>query len=199
MKKEKTALKQGRRESVAEKRTRILEAALDLLRTGGVESMTMRMIADRCSISLGNLQYHFKNRPAVLEALAQGFLETYLAQTRQALARKGHPDLESCLQYLFEQEVEEDCAAVFKELWALSHRDPTCRAALERYYQDLRENLAAWLEEVVPDRTGDWAAELAVLLIPFLEGICITKAHLEYDTRRISGMLAAMAKADPLD
>ena len=190
-----TDKKPSRRESVAAKRARILEAALGLLRGGGLEAMTMRMVADGAGISLGNLQYHFKTRAEVLDALAGGFLEDYMAAVRVALGRADESDLEAGLLFLLTQEVDEDCAVVFKELWALSHRDKACRAALESYYGALRQCLAEWLVGMVPG--GDENALAAAgLLIPYLEGYCITRPYIAGDPGQMATRLAVLIRAD---
>lgn len=48
---------------------KILEAALSLFNQKGVSSTSLRNIADEAGISVGNLQYHFKKREDILEAL----------------------------------------------------------------------------------------------------------------------------------
>lgn len=52
-------------------RQAILDAALDLLREEGVEGATMRAVAKRAGVSVGNAYYYFKSK----EHLVQGFYE----------------------------------------------------------------------------------------------------------------------------
>jgi len=47
----------------------ILETALDLFNTQGLSKVTLRTIAKKMGISQGNLNYHFKKREDIIEAL----------------------------------------------------------------------------------------------------------------------------------
>lgn len=53
---------------------RILEYALDLLAEHGSHGLTMRKVADRSGISLGNLQYYYKDREKLLMAMIDMYL-----------------------------------------------------------------------------------------------------------------------------
>lgn len=48
---------------------KILITSLELFNTTGVSNVSLRVIADAMGISVGNLQYHFKKREAIIEAL----------------------------------------------------------------------------------------------------------------------------------
>ena len=48
---------------------KILVSALALFNTDGISNVSLRTIADRAGISVGNLQYHFKKRDDIIEAL----------------------------------------------------------------------------------------------------------------------------------
>ena len=50
-------------------RDRILEVALDLFNTEGLSQVKLRTIANKMGISQGNLNYHFKKREDIVEAL----------------------------------------------------------------------------------------------------------------------------------
>ena len=47
---------------------KILKVSLELFNTYGVSNVSLRSIADASGISVGNLQYHFKKREALVEA-----------------------------------------------------------------------------------------------------------------------------------
>ncbi|MEM6843118.1 MAG: TetR/AcrR family transcriptional regulator [Bacteroidota bacterium] len=48
---------------------KILEASLQLFNDRGISTVSLRDIADEVGISVGNLQYHFKKREDIIEAL----------------------------------------------------------------------------------------------------------------------------------
>lgn len=55
----------------------ILQTALNLFNTNGINSVTTRSIATEMKISQGNLQYHYKNVDAVIEALFGNLTEEF--------------------------------------------------------------------------------------------------------------------------
>lgn len=63
-------------------RTRILEVASEILATEGLERFILREIAKRADMQLGNLQYYFPTRDALLEAVIRVEFEHNLAAIR---------------------------------------------------------------------------------------------------------------------
>lgn len=50
-------------------REKILQASVDLFNEKGIATVTLRDIADRVGISIGNLAYHFKNKDFIIHEL----------------------------------------------------------------------------------------------------------------------------------
>ena len=63
-------------------RFRILETARDVLATEGLDRFTLRDIAKRADMRLGNLQYYFPTRDDLLEAVIQSEFEDNLRAMR---------------------------------------------------------------------------------------------------------------------
>ena len=51
----------------------IIKSAIKILKEFGTEGLTMRKVATNASMSLGNLQYHFKNKEALFSGLAEHY------------------------------------------------------------------------------------------------------------------------------
>jgi AcrR family transcriptional regulator len=66
-------------------RALILESALELLRTNGYEKTTMRAIAKRAGVSLGNAYHYFGSKEHLIQAFYQRTHEEHLKATRSAL------------------------------------------------------------------------------------------------------------------
>jgi AcrR family transcriptional regulator len=58
-------------------RDKILQIALGLFNEQGVPNVTLRKIAGKMFISQGNLNYHFKHREDIIEALFLQLIETF--------------------------------------------------------------------------------------------------------------------------
>jgi len=67
-------------------RTAILSSALDLLKENGYERTTMRAIAAKAGVSLGNAYHYFGSKEDLIQAFYQRLHEEHLIALRPALA-----------------------------------------------------------------------------------------------------------------
>jgi AcrR family transcriptional regulator len=63
----------------------ILETALEIFRERGYEETTMRAIAQKAGVSLGNAYYYFHSKEHLIQAFYQRTHEEHLAVSREAL------------------------------------------------------------------------------------------------------------------
>src|SRR5436190_17895768 len=66
----------------------ILSSALDLLQDHGYEKTTMRAIARRAGVSLGNAYHYFGSKEHLIQAFYHRLHEEHLAVTQTALANE---------------------------------------------------------------------------------------------------------------
>src|SRR4029434_9033064 len=66
----------------------ILRSALDLLREHGYEKTTMRAIAKKAGVSLGNAYHYFGSKEDLIQAFYHRLHEEHLAALRPALAQE---------------------------------------------------------------------------------------------------------------
>jgi AcrR family transcriptional regulator len=69
-------------------RALILETALDLFRERGYEETTMRTIAQRAGVSLGNAYYYFRSKEHLIQAFYARSHEEHLTAARPVLERE---------------------------------------------------------------------------------------------------------------
>jgi AcrR family transcriptional regulator len=120
---------------------RILHAALELFNEHGSTAVSSNRIAERCGISKGNLQYHFKNKQEIVYALFQqainemdgGWYRDHLAPTLDHMAAMFVRQLQLILKYRF----------FFREMGDLLRQDPLLR----KRYADNRERRMRDLEK----------------------------------------------------
>src|SRR6185295_295752 len=77
-------------------RALILETALELFREHGYERTTMRAIADRGGLALGNAYYYFRSKEHLIQAFYARSHEEHMAAARPVLA--GERDLTARLR-----------------------------------------------------------------------------------------------------
>jgi AcrR family transcriptional regulator len=118
---------------------RILEAALELFNEHGTAAVSSNRIAERCGISKGNLQYHFRNKREIIYAVFQqaigemdaGWYRDHLAPTLEHMAAMFVRQLQLILKYRF----------FYREMAGLLRQDPQLRKRFadnrERRIRDL--------------------------------------------------------------
>src|SRR5229473_2253093 len=65
-------------------RTKVLDAALELMLEGGVESLTFDALAERAGVSKGGVLYHFPSREELARAIREYVRERYRAARHEA-------------------------------------------------------------------------------------------------------------------
>jgi AcrR family transcriptional regulator len=120
---------------------RILQAALELFNEHGSAAVSSNRVAERCGISKGNLQYHFKNKQEIIYAVFQqaihemdgGWYRDHLAPTLDHMATMFVRQLQLILKYRF----------FYREMGDLLRQDPQLR----KRYADNRERRMRDLEK----------------------------------------------------
>src|SRR4030095_3482745 len=69
-------------------RAAILETALEIFRQKGYEQTTMRSIAQKAGVSLGNAYYYFHSKEHLVQAFYQRLHDAHLAQSQPVLEKE---------------------------------------------------------------------------------------------------------------
>ncbi|XXF78931.1 TetR/AcrR family transcriptional regulator [Myxococcaceae bacterium GXIMD 01537] len=156
----------------------ILDAATRLLSEQGASALTMRAVAAEVGIRLGNLQYYFETREALVRELLGRILSTAATRVETQLARVG--DSAEAPRVLFgallkEQEDRVTCQ-LFYELWALAAREPEVARELTTFYARYRDAVAEMLRRVLPEPERGRARVRAEVFIGLLEGMSLFRS-----------------------
>lgn len=147
----------------------IVAAAGDIIRTRGIEALTMQAVADRVGVRGPSLYKHFADRAAILCAVELSVLADFEAALR-AHAVSADPEealYEMAKSYrLFAL----SSAAKYSLLFGLQSTDEECRAARRRALQPALVLLEAWLGDPAAAQTR------ARALTAFLHGFVSMEA-----------------------
>ncbi|MEM6505728.1 MAG: TetR/AcrR family transcriptional regulator [Planctomycetota bacterium] len=162
----------------------IIDAAIRVLKTFGMEGLTMRKVALEADMSLGNLQYHYANKAILISALAEhyfGECERLLDEyEHQPNTSRQHQLRSLILYHLDHVEHITDMCRIFREMWALATRDEALHEQLMSYYRVTFNKLTVLIGAM--DVTKKQAKQIASFFIPFLEGYSIT-VHAELQSK----------------
>lgn len=180
------------------KSEKIIDCALELLKTQGDHGVTMRQVAQCSEMSLSNAQYYFKNKDELLKAMADRYFGACIEDIRgqASITAKGDTDAElsEMLMGFLKHglEVSEMCR-IFREYWAIATRNEVIEQHLTDYYKSMVEALSNNLHAVAASPV---AVDKAVsLIIPYVEGYSITANALPIDVEEANRMFVKMVAA----
>ena len=153
----------------AETRARILDAARGLLVETGPESLTLRGVAARAELSLGNLQFHYPDLDALLADLLQHGLQGTEDAIRRRSVDHGEDVVTAGADVLLAQHDDPASIRLFFSLWALAVGRPALRRLLRRFYVDFVARVARSLPP------GPHAEDRAWLIVALLEGSSVLR------------------------
>lgn len=155
----------------------IINTAIALLKVVGTEGLTMRKVATQAEMSLGNLQYHYKDKAALMGGLAEHYFEecTQLMDDYEHTPEDGSPkeQLSGLILFLLDHvDHISDMCRIFREIWALSARDEAIHTQMVDYYKVTIHKLTNLLTPLSGNEEA--SRRMAHLLIPYIEGYSIT-------------------------
>ncbi|MEV6596161.1 TetR family transcriptional regulator [Actinoplanes sp. NPDC051346] len=172
----------------AERRRRILDAATELLVSEGHAALTLRGVAARAEIRLGNLQYYFPTRGDLVAALLDRHLVAALDRLRGPLAAR---DAATLVRLLLDEHLDRSLTVLFTEVWALAGHDEGVAVAVRAFYRRYEELVAAAVSGRRPDLTPTEAAARARVFVSLMEGAALFRSGIAGDPQADSDQLVS--------
>jgi AcrR family transcriptional regulator len=148
----------------------------------GNAGVTMRKVAEKAGISLGNVTYHFPTKRHLLLSLIGGLTVEYEDHFNKILdIITPDPKLTSdkLVRWLLADAAEFETMAIMRELWAMSLHDDVIRDRVDDFYDRHMSDVSARLQELFPELGPQAAAEYVQTLAMLSEGTTVL-----YGTRR---------------
>lgn len=158
----------------------ILQVARMLFATEGYSGFTMRAVAGRVGMKLGNLQHYYKTREQLLQAVLEHVMFSYDGHyLRLPGAQNGSTQKRfiAIIRFLIEDLKNPLTSGTFMELWALAERNKFAAEIMDKMYTHHRENIAALLKGVNPRLTAKERARRAALIATQIEGLNLLLAR----------------------
>ena len=125
-------------------KSKILTAALDLFNKRGFKDTTLQIIADEVGISVGNLAYHYKNKPDILSA----HTEILDSKLRESLTHfRNFPnflDFHIQLQHILA--VQEEFSYIFRNQGEIAIYYPETFQLIQDFRQKLKTQIESRIE-----------------------------------------------------
>jgi len=179
-------------------RTRILDAALQLMGEHGVAGTSMRMLAGECGLNVATLYHHFPSKADLLRAVLaeRGYLSRLAEEgpppelRRQALPAKR---LERLVRWLWFASLEEE--VVWRLLVGEGLRgEPAVREVAAALVDAVDAAMVTWVAEVVPE-LGERGPAVAALCRALLFSLVVEHLALGPDDERARARIRALTPA----
>jgi AcrR family transcriptional regulator len=161
---------------------RIVLAARELLMTQGYAQFSMRNVAARAGLHLANVQYYYKTREDLVEALLDDTGERYRSSYEE-LRAKAPTDREARFKAVVEFNLKDvatsETRRYFIQLWALlTEIDGRVGHLMNDLYAIDIQQLSDCIADLVPDTDAAEVRRRASILAAMIEGMVVVRgAH----------------------
>lgn len=166
---------------VADRRTQLVDAALDVAAQEGIAATTVRRVADRAGVALGVVHYCFADKDELFAALAARIVDSLAGAGAAGLEFDAAPDLAtaldaavSALWQTIEATPGEQLLSYEITTHALRHGE--LRAVAERQYAVSQQAVEQVLELAAAVSGATWTRpvpELAADTLAFVDGVTL--------------------------
>ncbi|WP_269501911.1 TetR/AcrR family transcriptional regulator [Burkholderia sp. IMCC1007] len=177
-------------------RNTIIRVARKLLLEGGPLEFSQRAVAAAAGISVSNLQYYFPTRIAVLRAVIEPVIDTYLEDMKRALSSDASPRdvFDEIIQRSIGDAKDVKYNALFRHFLSFAATDDECFKLYDEWYASLTRDLAQLLRAVNPAFGAADSRHAATMLIALADGLAMqygTGRH----TQALDAYFAATSRA----
>jgi AcrR family transcriptional regulator len=158
----------------------ILEAARDALVEEGYPGLTMRNIAKRAGITVGNLSYYYAKRDDLLhdllEAVIQGYVEDF-DRIVEDVERSPEERLEDMIRFVVGDLATKETTGFFPALWGLAAHNDVAAKEMTYVYDIERNAFARVIADMRPDLAKKDREVLALFISASIEGHTVFIGH----------------------
>ncbi len=158
----------------------ILDAARDIFMDEGYTSLTMRKVATKANISIGNLNYYYRTKEDLLRDLLEYVITPYLEEfdrTRQNAGESPEKQLTAVLKFWIDDLATPETTVFFPECWALANHNPFVATLLDDMYIKARQVLNELIPQINPSLSQKESEQIALHMCASMEGLTIFAGH----------------------
>lgn len=162
---------QGAYKKGKDKRKQILNVARDLLIDEGYHNFSLRKVAEKAGIRVGNLQYYFPAKSDLVKAMLDHVLDDYLKDFDD-IRGSGTPEQQfvAILDEVITDLNTRKATVFFPELWSLSNHEKGITRSMDDMYARYREVMADIISEINPALSAAQCRRLALFFTASIEG-----------------------------
>lgn len=158
----------------------ILQAALDVLIDEGAGAFTLRRIAARCGMKVGNLSYHFPRKEMLIQLLLEELLRFYEKLLDETVRQPGlsvEAQLAMMIEITLDDITTKRTTHLFTELWALANHSEVIAERVAAFYRIAHGHIGAAVAQLNPALSPDEVHAVAMFISAAMEGSTIFAGH----------------------
>lgn len=157
----------------------ILDAGVTVLIEHGYHNLSLRRVAEEAGLRLGNLQHYFPTKDALVQAMLDRVIETYLSRFGRIRLSGLDPESEfrEVVAAVFTDLNKRRTTVFFPELWSLANHDPQVAGYMERMYARYRDVLESLIVRINPELDAMQVKRLALFISASIEGHTMFVGH----------------------
>ena len=177
--------------SKGEKRIKhILEAAEQLLIDNGYFNFSMRKVATKAGISLGNVQYYFPSKDVLLESLLDKVMQVYLDAFEKIRCQyEPEEQFTKIIKTVMKDLTTKHTTMFFPELWSMANHEKNITKIMDSMYGKYRSMLAEIIRDVNSDLSECQAQRLSIFITATCEGHTMFIGYKKPWTKEAENML----------
>ena len=151
----------------------ILKAALDVLIDEGAECFTIRRIAARCGMKVGNVSYHFPRKEMLIQVLLDDLVDSYGAQLEDVVRKPGltaEERLKLVIILCLDDIGSKRTTHLFIELWALANHNAFVADRVRAFYERVHGVIGDYVAAINPALSPDDVHTVALFISASMEG-----------------------------
>jgi AcrR family transcriptional regulator len=176
----------------------ILQAALDVLIEEGAAAFTLRRIAARCDMKVGNLSYHFARKEMLIQLLLDDLLDYYEGALDDTARRPGvdpERQLTMMIEFCLDDIGTMRTTRLFTELWALANQNEVVADRVTAFYRHAHGQLASAIAPLNPKLSIAEVDAVARFISASMEGTTIFAGYGKAWERQMPQMKALAVKS----
>jgi AcrR family transcriptional regulator len=183
-----------------ERQREIIKSVRRLLIEDGYAALSMRRVAERCNMQLGNLQHYFKTRDDLVVAFVISWVR-YEKLERRTLESDGGDPFNTAMRWaddVFMHLADRDNGIANVQLWALACHDDVAHRQIDAWYTEQRTYYGKLLQRARPDIDEQQAEDMAMALLALCEGMALqvsTRSPRKAELDRLRRCVAQSARA----
>lgn len=151
----------------------ILKAALEVLIDEGADAFTLRRIAARCDMKVGNVSYHFPRKEMLIQVMLDEMLESYDKLLEEMVRKPGltaEERLKLVIILCLEDIQTKRTTHLFTELWALANQSEFVADRVRLFYAKVHEVIGEYVAQINASLTRDEVHSVALFISASMEG-----------------------------